>query len=320
MNLEVSGNDGNTSFALFSVSAETVSTESDVLPVAGFNQTRRDGEWRGAGDATMQAIAAAAAITAVTPHFAQAETHQTIDAQSVLPSEGGNGHGWQGASLADLAAAGGAAGSQSAGYTPSGTVDSDQSAAIGYHGPSLSDIISQRFENLSSAGNSDEPETGGWKPAGQDHGGGDAAVSSVSGASHDAPPSQAASDNHDAPASSHDGGWKGGTVATDTPGLSLGQIVDFSNLPSFDAPLHDAGPKALSIPDLKHGDFAGIVDFSVDLLPEPHAPSASPSDHGNFGGEGFTMHAPVHEPVHVAVNDVIQSMAHEAEAASHHPH
>jgi uncharacterized lipoprotein YajG len=30
------------------------------------------------------------------------------------------------------------------------------------------------------------------------------------------------------------------------------------------------------------------------------------------------MHAPAHEAVHVAVNDVVQNMAQDAEAASHH--
>ncbi|MFO0993534.1 MAG: VCBS domain-containing protein [Hyphomicrobiales bacterium] len=271
-----------------------------------FGILRRDGDWRGHNDmATAHAIAAGAGIAAVSPHFAQAETHHAGNDHASLLLKNGGDHSWPGVSIADLTALHGVAGSGPGAHKP-GPIDALQPAATGREAPSLSDIINQHFETLSSAGDSAEPETQARKPGENAHGNSDSVASVEPAESHHAPQPEATAEHHEA-------------APADGPAPHLGTIIDFSNLPDFHPPLHAAGATAAPIPDLKHGDFAGIVDFSRDLLPEPHAPLAP--DRGSFWGEGLTMHAPVHEAVHVAVNDVVQNMAHDAEAASHHhPH
>jgi hypothetical protein len=101
----------------------------------------------------------------------------------------------------------------------------------------------------------------------------------------------------------------------------LGGIVDFSSLP---LPVHggpDAGGNAAPAGHFQFADLSGMLDFSRDLL--PNSPSSAGENHAfdRGGAPGPGHHAAPPEVVHhVAVNDVIQTMASDAEAAHHHAH
>jgi VCBS repeat-containing protein len=299
-----------TLFAASSAPEAKVSTTSLI---------QRGSDWRSGGDiATMQAIAAAAGLVAVAPHFAQAETHQAADDLTSLLSELADGHDWQGLALAAAAIPRG--GINLDAHALAAVNDAGDAVGIDRHVQSLSDIIAQHFESLSSEDGADGPEGRELSPFAARGESAEAADYDQPAPAHTAPQSQAVSQQHETAAEPPDAGSKTEAPGHDAPSPHLGPIVDFSNLPSFQATLNEVQAKLAAIPDLKHGDFAGIVDFSRDLLPEPHAPLAAIPEAGSSKGDGFTMHAPVVEAVHVAINDVIQNMAHDAEAASHHPH
>jgi len=317
VDLEVTGNDQNFSFALFAADETSFSAESDVAPIASSSEARRAAESRGFGDsATIQAIAAAVGLTGIAPHLAQADTHQTSTDQDPVLSEPTENHGWQSAAFADLGDGRESTSLQSASHPLAAPV---QDSNLDHHADNLSDIIAQHFENLSSATGTDDSDSQSRSPAADGQEDADADAQGDSGTSQNTSQAQAASDHHDVPSNGHDGGWTGAPASPETAMPHLDGIVDFSNLPSFHAPVHDISPNASAIPDLKHGDFAGVIDFSRDLLPEPSV-LATP-DRGVYKIESAGTHAPVHETVHVAVNDIVQNMAHDAEAASnHHPH
>ncbi|MBL8907291.1 MAG: VCBS domain-containing protein [Rhizobiales bacterium] len=309
--LEVSGNQQSFSFALFS-SSETSAPEETFVPTAGFSESRRLTEGKGAGEAaTMHAIAAAAGLAGMAPHWAHAQTHHPNHDPGPAHAQDGNGRG----SSAEPGGPWQATGNQPDFHRLMGPSEPAHSPGADHPALSLSDIIGQHFESLLPAHDAAGPESEGKsgtaverQPAAEPR------AHDPGNSSPHAPQAEGVS-QQDAQSDAQD---KGGTAKPDVPGHHFDGIVDFANLPSFHAPVNDIDATAPPIPDLKHGDFAGIVDFSRDLLPEPQA--GPMPDRGGFKGESFA-HAPVHEPIHVAVNDVIQSLAHDAEAASqHHPH
>jgi hypothetical protein len=300
-------------------SPEQTLLAASVEPAAKFSSSdfvrRGGGDNRGQGEAaTMHAIAAAAGMAAFAPQWAQAETYHQDHDSDTANAHDHEGRGWHRTSFADLGGAREASGSEPDLHRPAAQSEPLLSPGADRQGVSLSDIIGQHFEQLPVANDPAETHETWSRSAVDRQEGAEARSQDAADSSRHAPQAQAAAEG-DAQAGDDGKAWKHGTAGPEAAADHFDGIVDFSNLPSFHAPVNDGGPKPPSLAELKHGDFAGIVDFSRDLLPEPHA--AVMPDRAGFKGEGFA-HAPAHEPVHVAVNDVIQNMAHDAEAASHH--
>jgi len=281
---------------------------------------RRDGDGRGHGEAaTMHAIAAAAGLTVFGPHWAQAAEmqHQANDS---TPAHDGDGRGWHGPSIADLAGLKGGADGQPDFHRPIAHGEPGPAGGGDRHFTNLSDLVGQHFEGLSAARDTAEGENGlPSRGQAERHENADARIQHGPDTSHPVPQARAVSEQGK-DADTHGRPGTDGAADPEASGQNhLDGIVDFSNLPAFfSGQAFDAGAKALSsLAELKHADFAGLVDFSRDLLPEPQAAAiADRIAQVETGG----MHAAIHEIVHVAINDVIQNMAHDAEAASqHHP-
>ena len=321
--LEVGSGAQISSLSLFSASEAAPSIETALVPAGSSNKSsgwepgRRDGEGRNSNDiATMHALAAAAGIAAFTPHWAQAAGHEEGNGHGPDLAHHSEHHGWQGASIASLGA------ERPAGGNPihDGRNDSQSPTAVrpafDQQGDGLSGIIEQHFNALSDKsegwGHSSNGD-GAEKPkvANADNGDRNRDV-----AGDQSPRAQHAETK--GPDASHQDGWQGAGSAADGPPTNLDKIVDFTSLPVFDhAP--DNGMKGHSFAALKQGDFAGIVEFGRDLVTEAHLPAAPP-DRGGWKGEAAAAHAPAHEVIHVAANDVVQNMASDMESVAHHNH